>query len=138
MTSFGTGASRFYSSLEEAQQHKPADKPSWDVCWFDVVDNRADSPTKGQTLRVYGATGGTAVLGWQIASYFNACTGGKADKQPRNDAALAAAKQENDELKRRLAALEAQLVNNAPQPQPEPQPNSEPQPEPTGKRGKKS
>jgi hypothetical protein len=65
MTSYGTGNTRFYSTLEEAKAAgKPIGKDSWELYAISGFDRN------GQPVTVYGWTGGAAVLGWQVATHF--------------------------------------------------------------------
>ncbi len=135
MTSYTQGTTRFFSTLEEAKANKPQDKPTWEIFYYDVVDNRDGSPTKGQVLRVYGASGGLAVLQAQVCNHFKACVGGKAEgKRGGDSAALEAERQKTATLEQQLAALQAQLqAMQGAQTPPAAQPVEEPKPR--GKKG---
>jgi hypothetical protein len=135
---------RFSSDLDVARKMKPTEpkKGNWELFTFDVVDNRADSPTKGQVVRVHGWTGGLAVLQAQVATYFNACVGRKTDSKNGDSAALQAAQAENQALQAQMAQMmdmiaKLQAAQGAPAPTVESQPvEAQPQTEPK-QRGRK-
>jgi hypothetical protein len=119
MTSFGSGNARFYSTLEEAKAAgKPAGKDSWEYysySGFEILKDdkgnyRMDSEGNYLAKRVtlVGATGGAAVLGWQISVAIGGWTATKAEGG-RKSAELEEAKAENERVKAENDRLRAQL-----------------------------
>jgi hypothetical protein len=120
MTEYRTSSARFFTSVEEAKQHKPADKPSWEL--YAITGKDQD----GNIVTVYGWTGGAAVLGWQVACHFGwSATKAESSRKVDPRALLAG-----------LSAAEREALLREFLPSPQPATNAQPVEEPA-KRGKK-